>query len=197
MNARGLTLIEVVVAAALVLSVVIVASTTIGSLAGATARADRGTLADDRVADEIEALRALGFCDPGQPIGERADLVSTVFPHADAARNTDGAEYDPTPAHGFPAGTFTTTTADGQGILTVAATFVTATAAGWRPVAPSPAGPYDAGRSAPLPSVALLVTVSFVCHRRPQTARAGRQVVIAARPDGVCDVQAPPLEAGS
>jgi len=196
-NARGLTLIEVVVAAALVLSVVIVASTTIGSLAGATARADRGTLADDRVADEIEALRALVFCDPGRPAGEHADLVSTVFPHADAARNIDGAAYDPAPAHGCPAGTFTTTTADSQGILTVAATYVTATAVGWRPSAPSPTGPYDAGRSAPLPSAALSVIVSYVCHRRPQTARAGRQVVIAARPGGLCDLQAPPLQAGS
>jgi len=193
-NERGLTLIEVMIAAALVLGVVIAASDGVGTFTAATAQGARRELAERRVSDQIESLRALAFCDPSRPLDEAADVVSAVFPHADAARNTDQARFVPAPADGRPAGTFVTTVADADGVTTIAATFVAATASGWVPVVPGAPGAYDAGRSAPLPSAALAVAVSYTCERGRHSAHAERDVILASPAGPLCGLQAPPLE---
>ena len=194
MNQRGLTLIEVVVAAALVLGVVGAASDAVGAFTAATARADRHGLAERRVADELESLRALAYCDPARPVDQRADVVSTVFPHADAVRNNDQARFLAGAADGRPPGTFVTCVADADGVLTVAATFVAATAAGWVPVAPADAGTYDAGRSAPLPAAALSVVVSYACLRGRHHVAVERGAVVVCPAGHLSGLQAPPVE---
>ena len=193
MSQRGLTLIEVVVAAALVLGVVIAASDGVGTFTATTAQGARRDLAEQRVADEIESLGALAFCDPSRPVDEGADVISAVFPHADAARGTPQARFVPGAADGRPPGTFVTNVPDTDGVLTVAATFVAATACGWTPVTPVP-GVYDAGRTAPLPSGALAVVVTYTCGRGRHHGHAERDAVIACAAGDLCGLQAPPTE---
>jgi len=175
---RGMTLIEVTVAAAVVLS--------IGGAATVRARADAC------VAAQVEALRALPFDDPsGAGATPVADLLGAVFPHAETARNTATAFFTAPALDGRPAGTFVTLHDAACGPLTVAATFVVADVDGFRPLDPARLAGYDHAAGTPPPADGLLVSVSARWQSGPRGGVVRRTVVIADRPVGLCPLATP------
>jgi type II secretory pathway pseudopilin PulG len=96
---RGFTLIEAVVAGAMLLMTV--TAVTFCVVAGSKGEARlQATMDADRAVDQVgERLRRLPFCasaypDAGSSTGDAAgDVVSAVFPHADALLNAAAARY--------------------------------------------------------------------------------------------------------
>ena len=188
---RGMTLIEVVVAAAVVLTVVIAASSAVSGVDGASVRASGREAAEAKgVAAEIEVLRSLPFAAASPALGP-TDLVSRVFPHADPGRDTPDAAFAPEPCDGCPAATFFTVRAAPGGRLTIAATFVVDTADGWTPVGAARLAGYDATRALELPSAALLLRVTVAWRAGARSGVVGRSAIVADRSFGICRVAAP------
>lgn len=188
---RGMTLIEVVVATAVVMTVVIAASTTVTAVHGATIRTDGRQAAEAGVADEIEELSSLPFATAGSAGRSSTDVVSRVFPNADAGRDAPNAGFAAEPRAGCPAGTFFTVRTVPAGRMTIAATFVVGTATGWTAVTAERLSDYDARRAVELPSAALLVRVSVAWRAGEQSGVVARTAIIAGRPAGPCRVAAP------
>lgn len=186
-----MTLIEVVVATAVVMVVVVAASNAIGAVNGANARAGSRGAAETAVATEIEELRSLPFAtaDPDRP--SAADVVSSVFPHADAGRDSPNATFAPEPRAGCPAGTFFTVKSVTAGRMTIAATFVVGTASGWAPVPGARLAGYDALRAIEVPSTALLVRVSVAWQAGARTGAVARSAILSDHPGGPCRIAAP------
>ncbi len=111
MASPGLTLVEVVVAAAIVLLVVTAASSTMGGVSAAGARAGGRDAAEAAVASELAALRGLPFAAQGPAA---AAVVATVFPHADPAAATPQSFFAVAARDGCPAGTFFTVRDDAR-----------------------------------------------------------------------------------
>ena len=191
LGGRGMTLIEVVVAAAVVMTVVIAASNAVIAVNGASARAAGRSAAEAGVASELEELRSLPLVSAGSPGPASADVVSSIFPHADPGRDTPDALFAAEPRAGCPAGTFFTIRQVPGGCLTIAATFVAGTAAGWTAVSADRLNGYDARRAVELPSAALLVRVSFAWRAGARTGAVTRTMVVANRPDGPCRIAVP------
>jgi hypothetical protein len=187
-----MTLIEAVVAAAVVLTISTAA--TGACLAARTAAApghDRLT-ADSCVAAQVEALRALPFAD--QPAGggsPAADLLGTVFPHADPARDTPTAFFAATPRDGCPAGAFFTIRDAACGPLTVAATFLVAAPSGLLPLDPVRLAGYDHSAAGCPPAAVMLVRVTARWRSSSRCGTVTRTVVLADRPVGLCPVTTP------
>ena len=179
-----MTLIEAVVATAVVLVVVIAASNAVAAVDQATAGTGSRDAAEAGVSAELEELRSLPFADAGGA-GE-SDVVSSVFPHADSSRNTTDASYAAEARAGSPAGTFTTIKQVPCGPLIIAATFVAGTDAGFVPVAVPRLSGYDAGQALPLPSTTLLVQVSASWRSGARAGLATRSAILADRPGGLC-----------
>jgi hypothetical protein len=190
LDQRGLTLIEAVVATAVVMVVVVAASNAVGVVHGATARADGRGAAEAAAAAEVEDLRSLPFA-AGPAAQSATDLVSSVFPHADILRNSPNAAFSPEPRAGCPAGTFFTARSLAGGRMTVAATFVFGTIAGWAPVPGSRLAGYDALRSGELPSSALLVRVSVTWRAGADAGVVERSAILSGAPDGPCRIAGP------
>ncbi|MGD0998394.1 MAG: hypothetical protein ABR941_08790, partial [Thermoleophilia bacterium] len=72
LGGRGMTLIEVVVATAVVMTVVIAASSAVTAVNGATVRASGSEAAEASVAAELEELRSLPFATTGSADGSPA-----------------------------------------------------------------------------------------------------------------------------
>ena len=131
---QGFSLIELLVAAG-------VATLMAASLTAAVANAQRaagGAQAADRreaaAAALWEQLRALPYC-TAVP-GGAGSILQRVFPHADVSRNVGDAWFSPQACDGRPAGTFFSSAVLDGVPLSVAATFCTAEASGWQPLAP-------------------------------------------------------------
>ena len=193
---RGLTLIEVVVATAVVMLVVIAASNVLVAVDQATARAGGREAAESSVAAELEQLRSLPFAG-GAADGTPTDVVSSVFPHAGIGGDTPAAAFAPEPRDGCPAGTFFTVETVAGGRMTIAATFVVGSATGWTAVAAARLAGYDAGRAVALPSAALLVRVSVAWQAGAHSGAVTREAIIADRPDGPCHIAAPAAPAAT
>lgn len=194
---RGLTLIEVVVATAIIMGVVLATSDGIVAVNGSTARTARSQTAEAGVAAELEHLRGLPFA-PAAAAGTTLadatparDLLSSVFPRADTTRDTDDAWFAPEVRDDCPPGTFFTVVALPIGRMTIAATFVAGTADGWQAVpAPRLAG-YDVRRSVELPSAALLVRITVVWQAGAKQGAVSRSAIISDPPQGPCRIAAP------
>ena len=184
---RGLTLVEVVVAAAIVLLVVTAASSTIGVVNAAGARAGGRDAAEAAVASELAALRGLPFAAKGT-----ADaVVAAVFPQADPAATTRRSFFAAAARDGCPAGTYFTVRETPAGPLTVAATFLTSTSCGWAPVDAARLQGFDARTAAVLPAAALLVRASVAWRVGMQAGVVTRATIVLDRPDGLCRLAAP------
>jgi hypothetical protein len=188
MASPGLTLVEVVVAAAIVLLVVTAASSTMGGVSAAGARAGGRDAAEAAVASELAALRGLPFAAQGPAA---AAVVATVFPHADPAAATPQSFFAVAARDGCPAGTFFTVRDTPAGPLTVAATFLTSTSCGWAPVDAARLEGFDARTAAALPAAALLVRTSVAWRVGTRAGVVTRATIIADRPDGLCRLVAP------
>ena len=111
----GFSLLEVVVAAALLFMTVIAVSAAVVGVSRSGARLQSTMDADRAVRSEAERLRALPYCavsypQPGAGRGANgSDLVAAVFPHAQTAQNAPSARYAATAdGSGAPAGSFVT-----------------------------------------------------------------------------------------
>lgn len=189
---RGMTLIEVAVAAAVVMAISIAATGACLS-ARAAAGADQGrTAAVSGVAAQAETLRALPFDDPAAASATpAADLLGAVFPHADPARDTPTAYWAGEPADGCPAGTFFTVREAACGPLTIAATFLTACADGLQPLNADLLSGYDHAAGVCPPAAVLLLRVSAHWRAGTRGGTVARTLVIADRPAGLCPVATP------
>jgi len=187
-----MTLVEAVVAAAVVMTVV-VAATGACLTARATAGAGQGRAgADACLAARIEELRALPYDEPaGSGVGAPADLLSAVFPHADQSRDTAAAFFAPDARDGCAPGTFFTVRAAGGEPVTVAATFVVSTAGGFRPLDPALLAGYDHTDGGVAPAAALLLRVSVAWRGGGRAGTVRRTVVAADRPASLCPVAFP------
>ena len=123
----GFSLLEVVIAAALLLMTVTAVSATVVGVSRAGARLGASMDADRAVRSEAERLRALPYCaasypQPGARGEEAPDLVAAVFPHALTAQNAPSARYVAAAEEsGAPAGSFVTLlTRDGVVVRCVA-----------------------------------------------------------------------------
>ena len=186
-----MTLIEVVVATAVVMTVVIAASNAVAAVDGATARAGGREAAEASVAAELEELRSLPFAAAGQSGRSPADVVSRIFPNADAGRGSPDAAFAAEPRAGCPAATFFTVEAVSGGRMTIAATFVVGSATGWTAVPAARLSDYDTRRAVELPSAALLVRVSVAWRAGERSGVVARTAIVADRPAGPCRVAAP------
>ncbi len=190
-RSAGFTLLEATIAAAVVLTVVVAATTALVGVTSGVARGTRTDAADGRLAAELERLRALPF-GPGADATSGDDLLSAVFPHADPARATPTAFFAAVARDGCPPGTFFTLASSGDGLLTVAATFVVATATGFRPLATERLDGYDAADPACIPpSSAVLLTLSLVRGLGRDRRMLKRSVVVTAGPEGACRIASP------
>ena len=99
----GLTLIEVVVATAVVMLLVIAASNVLVAVDQATARAGGREAAETSVAAELEQLRSLPFA-VGAADGTQTDVVSSVFPCRHRRRHSRRRLWPPNRATGVPPG---------------------------------------------------------------------------------------------
>ena len=184
-----MTLIEAVVATAVVLVVVIAASNAVAAVDQATVRTGSRDAAEAGVSAELEELRSLPFAGAGGA-GE-SDGVSSGFPHADPSRNTTDASYAAEARAGSPAGTFTTIKQISCGPLIIAATFIAGTAAGFVPVGVTRLSGYSAGQALALPAATLLVQVSASWRSGTRAGLATRRAIIADRPGGLCRLISP------
>jgi hypothetical protein len=181
---RGLTLIEAVIAAAVVLVVVIAASRAVATVDQSNVRGAARAAAEADVAAELENLRSLPFS--GGDGAEGADVLSCVFPHADPGRNSPDAAYQAEAQAGCPAGTFVTVKHAACGTETIAATFVVSTPDGFVPVAVARLAGYDARQARVLPGAALLVRVALAFSHDTHGGVVTRTELIADRPDTLC-----------
>jgi len=111
----GFSLLEVVIAAALLLLTVTAVSSTVVGVSRAGARLRASMDADRAMRSVAERLRTLPYCASSypQPLGgsgeEGADVLAAVFPHADSAQNAQRARYAAAADDGgAPAGSFVT-----------------------------------------------------------------------------------------
>lgn len=189
-----MTLIEVVVAAAIVMTVVLATSDGIVAIKAVGARTDRRREADAAAATEIATLASLPFAPATSSSGTAAtSVVSSVFPNADPSHPASpDAGFISEPRDGCPAGSFFTTTRASAGQMTVAATYVAGTADGWRAVPLDLLAGYDLRRSADLPSAALLVRVTVAWTSGRLAGAVTRAAVICNPAQGPCRLAAPP-----
>jgi hypothetical protein len=183
-----MTLVEAVVATAIVLLVVAAASNAVAAVDQLTARVGERDAAEAQVSASVEQLRSLPFAGAGG--AEGVDLLSYVFPHADPARNSADAAYHGTALAGLPAGTFLTIKQSTCGPETIAATFVVGTPGGFVPVTVARLAGYDAQSTRVAPTAALLLRVSLDWRSGARAGQASRTVVVAARP-GAPDAASP------
>jgi hypothetical protein len=187
-----MTLIEVVVAAAVVMAIVVAATGVSLTARTAAAEGQGRAAADASVASEVETLRALPFDDPAvAAAAPGADLLTAVFPHADPARDTAAAFFALDARDGCAAGTFFTVRATPSGPLTIAATFLVAGAGGFRPLDPARLTGYDPAHGVCPPAAALLLRLSVPWRAGARGGTVRRTVVAAARLDGLCPVATP------
>jgi hypothetical protein len=184
-----MTLIEAVVATAVVALVVLAASNAVAAVDQLTARVDERDAAEAQVAATLEQLRSLPFAGAGG--AEGGDLLSCVFPHADGARDSADATYSDTALGGRPAGTFLTVKQTACGPETIAATFVVGTSGGFAPVAVSRLAGYDAREARVLPSASLLLGVSLDWRSGARSGLVTRAAVVTVRP-GASDAPSSP-----
>jgi prepilin-type N-terminal cleavage/methylation domain-containing protein len=194
LGGRGMTLIEVMVATAIVMAVALATSDGIIAVKAVNARADRHRAADAVAAAEIAKLGALPFAPATSSSGTGAtDVVSCVFPNADPDHPASpDTGFVPEPRDGCPAGSYFTTSQESAGRMTIAATFVAGTADGWRAVPLTLLVGYDLRRSAYPPSAALLVRVTVAWTLGRLAGAVTRSAVVSNPAQGPCRVAAPP-----
>ncbi len=194
---RGLTLIEVVIATAIIMGVVLATSDGVVAVKATTAGTAGRQAAEARMAAELEHLRSLPFAPPAAAKAAASgatpvrDLVSSVFPDADPARDADDARFAAEARDDCPPGTFFTVVALPGGRATIAATFVMGSADGWQPVPAGRLAGYDARLSAELPSAALLIRVTVVWRAGARQGAVSRATIISDPAEGPCRVAAP------
>ena len=161
----GFSLLEVVIAAALLFVTVTAVTATVVGVSRAGARLGGSMDADRAVLSEEERLRALPYCAVGYPqtggaLGEtEPDLVAAVFPHAVSAQNSLSARYVATAdGSGAPAGSFVTLLTRGDVVVRCVARFLAGP--GGPDLAPEQLAGWDRASSDAPPASTLSVALS-------------------------------------
>jgi hypothetical protein len=114
---RGFSLLEVVIASALLLMTVTAVTASVTSLSKASSHLTRAMDVDRVLRREVARLHALSYCAASYPSASRAvalaaedhgDVVGEVFPHAVAEASTESARYVVVGGEDAPAGSFVT-----------------------------------------------------------------------------------------
>ena len=135
LSQRGLSLIEVVVATAVLALTVACVTAVVTAAQHLQGRAGAAADLEQLVDSETVRLHALPFCPPaegGSP--GSSSLLGEVFPHADPTRTSSGSAYEPD-VNGASGGAFVTTVSIGRCQLRREARFVRADGEQWVPVA--------------------------------------------------------------
>jgi prepilin-type N-terminal cleavage/methylation domain-containing protein len=189
---RGFSLVEVVVAMAVLACVVATSTMVLTNARSAQRRAERRDIARIAVQNEIEMLRSLPFFVAPAPMRPgRADAVGHVFPHALAALNSASAMYCAHDCDDGPAGSFVTSRVTDAGLLKTTAVFVTSTRDGWARVPPAAVEGFAADDSPYPPGAALRVTVACSRATAVDDLAFSASVVLVARPEAL-SVLGPP-----
>jgi prepilin-type N-terminal cleavage/methylation domain-containing protein len=191
MTARtaGFSLLEVVIATAIMLVMVSSASALEGAVRQSEGHALGSAAAHEVLRTWIVQVRSLPFAPPpggarpapaasrapaagglrpvaswpcageGQP-PEAGSVVGLLFPHADRRRNTAEAEFEPADAGATVAGRFMTLFHRDGGVVQASAWFVTSGDSGWQPLSPDALAGWSAGDMPP-PSGALTVDAVY------------------------------------
>ena len=194
-SGRGFSLLEAMVAVAMLACTVLAVTGMVSLAQGQTVRCIHEQQAQQVVANTVEDLRSLPFLRVGQAVaaGEgHADLMLTVFPHACISRNHDSAFYCPEGTPEWPAGTFVSSSPGPLGSLTTAATFVRSTPLGWVPLPEPLVGGFVADQATEVPGPALRVTVSLAWSEAGRACRTSitRVFTAAELPTGAVTRQA-------
>lgn len=168
-NPRGFSLVEALVAAAILL----LATAGVTGVVTASLRAERTETIqqqlEQRVRTELARLSALPYVAPApapapEPQGydpaQARSLLQAVFPHALEAQNTLPAFFSP--ASSSEPCTFTTVTEAAWGSLRVTCCFVSATAGEWRPMVATDVEGWAVWLDVVPPSAAVRVTIAAV-----------------------------------
>ena len=130
---RGLTLVEVVVAVAILGFTVATAASVFGQASHLRVTTQRDDDARVAVENETERLRALPYWTGGDGSTQQdGSLVGAVFPHALTGRNTESRYVVSGDGQDTPAGAFVTLGALGDRGLRVVARFAVSSRDGWR-----------------------------------------------------------------
>lgn len=176
---KGFTLIEVTVAASLLLLTAVCATPLLAGSQQAGSRASRGTEAGRLAESTLERLRSLPFASPASRSGDgdpsESSVVGAVFPHADVARNTADAFVVLVAGADWPAGTFVTRRCVAGFEITTESLFGAATSDGLAPLSPVLLAGFDSSTGGGLPSGILFVTVVVSWTER------GRELCVTRR----------------
>jgi hypothetical protein len=158
-------LIEVVVAAALLLLTVTAVTACMTAVSRAGQRLE-GTMAADRALASVAArLESLPFCPAGLPAPAAAgglgatDLVSAVFPHARASSGGGEGRFLEADEGALAAGSFVTNL-DADGVAVVCVARFRDSADGW--LGPDDLAGFDVATSAGVPAAVLALDLSAV-----------------------------------
>ncbi len=175
----GFSLLEVVIAAGLLLLTIMSVTAAVASVSHAGRRADAAMRADVSLESTIAHLASLPFCAadlPAVPSGDCAaatDLVAAVFPDAGALRDTADARYLATDGDGLPAGSFVTRSDQDGVLITCAARFRHRAGGSW--LEPADLAGWDLAASGRLPASILVVQVTAAAGGVTRTALLVRE----------------------
>lgn len=184
-STTGFSLLEVVVAAGLLLMTIAAVTACVANSGAARARLQASMDADRAARAMAERLRSLPFCAatlpaPGSARGAAAtDLVAAVFPHARIAENTEAARYiiAAGEAAGAPPGSFVTLAEEGGVEVRCAAVFLTSEGGSTLGVAELDG--WSVSAMAAPPSAVLLVRVTATGHGASRRVSVMRSALTA------------------
>jgi len=177
-SAAGFSLLEVIIAGALLLVTVTGATACVTAVSGAGRQAEDAMAADRALAAVAARLGSLPFCPSELPASAAArgagaaDLVSAVFPHADAAGGSEDGRFIDVGEDGLPAGSFATCLRF-DGVTVVCVARFRDAAGGW--LGPGDLAGYDVGTAAGVPAAVLALDLRAVTSGRPRSYRFERR----------------------
>lgn len=185
----GFSLIEVVVATAMLALVCTAVSACVAQAQRGIAGLSLGDRSQRLVCDTLERLRSLPLYRVSHDAasGElqlEPCAVGELFPHALPERNEPDSWFAAEPGDGRPAGAFVTQTRCDGVTLQTTALFVVWTADGWRPVALSRLQGYAVWNARRLPSAALSVTVRAMWREEGRERSYALAAVLEGRSEG-------------
>jgi hypothetical protein len=182
-SAHGFSLLEVVIAGALLLLTVTGTTACVTAASRAAQRSEGAMAADQALASIATRLMTLPFC-PAElpaPVAARgpgaADLVSVVFPHADEGAGAEGDRFIAVSEDGLPAGSFVTSLSFDDIAVVCVARFRDP-AGSW--LGPDDLAGWDVRTDAQVPSAVLALELRAPTFGRPRSYRFERRAGVGA-----------------
>ena len=173
-SVAGFSLLEVIIAGALLLVTVTGATACVTAVSRAGRQAEGGMAADRALAAVAGRLGSLPFCPSELPApaaargAGAADLVSAVFPHADAGGGSEDGRFIEVGEDGLPAGSFVTSLSF-DGVTVVCVARFRPAGGGW--LGPGDLVGYDVSTAAGVPAAVLELDLRAATAGRPRSYR--------------------------